>query len=81
MNPFTLTVTRTFAPVTKTFTSCRQCPYYKPEQDGNATLPTCQHPQFNGGDNDGYRSVLKDINTWKSDIISIDCPFRINPPK
>ena len=64
--------------VTKEVTSCHYCPYFsKSPDDGNITLPLCNHPKFNGGSERPYGNVL-DISPWHPigtpDVISKLCP-------
>ena len=55
-------------------------PYYRRMNDGNCTLPTCEHPKFGTG---GYDNVIPDIdNGWhRNEIpkISKRCPHIVNP--
>ena len=75
-----ITVTRTFEPITKIVEDCHDCPYYERLNDGNCTLPMCNHPKFGVG---GYDNVIPDIdNGWHSSIppkISKNCPYRKFP--
>lgn len=65
-----LTITRTWAPVTKTVTECQECPWFVRVNDGQSTLSVCQHPKYNGGKG-GYDAVLGDEL-----LISDLCPER-----
>ena len=42
----TLTITRTFEPITKTIDDCRDCPYFTIEYDIGFKLSRCMHPKY-----------------------------------
>ena len=71
----TLTITRTWAPVTAVVESCDMCPWFSRVNEGQATLCVCEHPNYNGGKG-GYDAVLGD-ETLISDL----CPERSNCTK
>lgn len=64
-------VTRTFEPITKDVTTCRECPWYFEDRDMNSTLPVCEHPKFNGGKG-GYDAIIPDVSPWPNRGSSID---------
>ena len=75
-----LTITRTWKPVTKTVAHCHECPWFHAEHEGNATLPLCEHPNFNEGKG-GYAAIIGDITMWQPNGISKHCPEQIKSPK
>jgi len=71
----TLTITRTFEPITKTIDDCRDCPYFGEERDMGSTLAICNHPKYDRG-TIAYNNVL-DCTTFKRNddpYISPLCP-------
>ena len=49
-----ITVTRTFAPITKTITKCyHSCPYFGLEGGGPGQCMICEHPSFTPGTYEG----------------------------
>lgn len=71
-----ITVTRTWEPITKTIVSCKECPWFKTENDGNMTLCCCQHPDYNPK-KELYGDVIDDIGKPWDDIVKISskCPY------
>lgn len=71
-----ITVTREFEPITKTITSCRECPWFRQEHDMSITIPYCEHPMYMGSLYHGL-NILSDIppSYENKQIISKNCPY------
>lgn len=72
-----ITVTRTFEPIVREVSGCKNCPWHTTEPDMSTTHWICQHPQYSAGDDLGcYKDVMPDID-WGTpeDKFSKHCPY------